>query len=76
MTKTDLKKIQNCSIYPTGSIITTEKAFVNIHKRERGCSNWTCFHLGDNKSFYLDSFGGSPDNFFLNQLPKPIIFLN
>ena len=28
------------------------------------------------KSYYFDSFGGQPDKFLLNQLPKPIIYDN
>ena len=31
-----------------------------------------CFSIWDNKSYYFDSFGGQPDTFLLNQLPKPI----
>ena len=34
------------------------------------------FIIKDNKSFYFDSFGGSPDKFLLKQLPKPIIYHN
>ena len=36
-------------------------------------NHWTCFIVKDNKSFYYDSFGGQPDKFLLNHLPKPII---
>ena len=32
--------------------------------------------IGHNKSYYFDSFGGQPDNFLLNQLPKPILYHN
>ena len=32
------------------------------------------FIVKDNKSYYFDSFGGSPDKFSPNQLPKPIIY--
>ena len=41
-----------------------------------GGSHWVCFILKDNKSYYFDSFGRSPDNCFLNKLPKPIIYHN
>ena len=39
-----------------------------------GGSHWTCFLVKDNKSYYFDSFGGQPENFLLNQLPKPITY--
>ena len=39
-------------------------------------AHWTCFFIKDKKSYYFDSFGGSPDKFLLNQLPKPIIYHN
>ena len=41
-----------------------------------GGSHWVCFIIKDNKSYYFDSFGGQPDKFPLNQLPKPIIYHN
>ena len=41
-----------------------------------GGSHWICFIVTDKKSYYFDSFGGSPDKFLLNQLPKPIIYHN
>ena len=41
-----------------------------------GGTHWTCFIVKDNESFYSDSFGGQPDKFLLNQLPKPIIHHN
>ena len=41
-----------------------------------GGSHWCAFCVRDNKSFYYDSFGGHPDKFLLNQLPKPIIYHN
>ena len=41
-----------------------------------GGTHWICFKMKDNKSYYLDSFGGTPDKFLLNQLPKPVIYHN
>ena len=35
-----------------------------------------CFTVKDDKSYYFDFFGGSPDKFLLNQLPKRIIYHN
>ena len=42
----------------------------------QGGTHWRAFHIEDNKSYYFDSFGGSPDNYLLNQLPEPVIFHN
>ena len=50
-----------------------------------GENHWTCFYIKDNadstshadsasEAFNLDSSGGQPDKFLLQQLPKPIIF--
>ena len=41
-----------------------------------GGSHWTCFYIKGNKSYYFDSFGGQPDKFLLNQLPKSIMYHN
>ena len=41
-----------------------------------GGTHRTCFYIEGNKSYYLDPFGGQPDEFLLNQLPKPIRFQN
>ena len=41
-----------------------------------GGSHWTCFIVIDNISYYFDSFGGAPDKFLLNQLPKPLTYHN
>ena len=30
----------------------------------------------DNNSYYFDSFGGAPDKFLLNQMPKPTTYPN
>ena len=40
-----------------------------------GGTHWTCFVLEDNISYYFDSFGCQPNNFLLQQLPKPKIYL-
>ena len=39
-------------------------------------SHWTFFIVKNNKPYYFDSFGGAPDKFLLNQLPKPITYHN
>ena len=76
MNESELQKIYNYPIYPRDSKIYSDGGFVNIDDGSMGGTHWTCFIVQDNKSFYFDSFGGQPDKFLLNQLPKPIIYHN
>ena len=71
-----LQRIYNYPIYPRDSKIHSDRGFVNIDNGSQGGSHWTCFIVKDTKSYYFDSFGGAPDIFLLNQLPKPIIYHN
>ena len=74
MNESQLQRVYNFRIYPRDSKIKTDKGFVNIDDGSQGGTHWTCFYIKDNKSYYFDSFGGTPDKFLLNQLPKPIIY--
>ena len=74
--KGNYKEFITIKIYPRDSKIITDKEFVNIDNGSFGGSHWTCFIVKDNKSYNYDSFGGAPDKFLLNQLPKPIIYHN
>ena len=74
MNERELPRVYNYYIYPGGSKIYSDKGFTNIDKGSQGGTHWTCFIVKDKKSYYYDSFGGNPDNFLLNQLPKPIIY--
>ena len=76
MNESQLQKIYNHPIYPRDSKINSDKGFINIDDGSQGGTHWTCFIVKDDKSYYFDSFGGQPDKFLLNQLPKPIIYLN
>ena len=76
MNDPELQRVYNYSIYPRGSKICSDRGFVNNDDGRTGGSHWTCFLVEDNKSFYFDSFGGSPDKFLLNQIPKPILYHN
>ena len=76
MNESQLQKIYNYPIYPRDSKIYSDKGFVNIDNGDKGGTRWTCFIVKDNKPYYFDSFGGQPDKFLLNQLPKPIIYHN
>ena len=75
MNEPEIQKIYSFNIYPRDSKILSDHGFVNIDNGPQGGTHWTCFIVKDNKSFYFDSFGGSPDKFLINQLPKPIIYL-
>ena len=76
MNESQLQKICNYSIYPKDSKICSDIGFVNIDDGSQGGTDWTCFIVKVNKSYCFDSFGGQPDKFLLNQLPKPIIYHN
>ena len=76
MNESELQKVYNYPIYPRESKIYSDRGFVNIDDGRIGGSHWNCFIVKDNKSFYFDSFGGQPDKFLLDQLPKPIIYHN
>ena len=74
MNESELQKIYNYPIYPRGSKIYSDRGFVNIDDGRLKGTHWTCFIVKDNKSFFFDSFGVQPDNFLLNQLPKPKLY--
>ena len=76
MNESELQRVYNYPIYPRDSKIYSDRGFVNIDNGSQGGTHWTCFIVKDNKSYYFDSFGGPPDKFLLNQLPKPIIYHN
>ena len=54
----------------------SDRGFDNINNGSQGCTHWTCFYIKDNRSYYFGSFGGQPDKFLLNQLPKAMIYFN
>ena len=74
MNESQLQKVYNYPIYPRDSKTYAEKVFVNIDKGSMGGSHWTCFRVKDNNSYCFDSFGGAPDKFSLNRIPKPLIY--
>ena len=76
MNESQLQRIYNYPIYPRDSKIYSDEGFVNIDDGRLNGTHWTCFIVKDYKSYYFDSFGGQPDKFLLNQLPKPIIYHN
>ena len=74
--ESELQRVYKYAIYPRDSKIHSDRGFINIDDGRMGGSHWTCFIVKDNKPFYFDSFGGTPDKFLLNQLPKSIIYHN
>ena len=76
MNEREIQRGYNYPIDPSDSKTYSDKGFVNIDDGSQGGSDWTCFIIKDNKSFYFDSFGCQPDKFLLNQFPKPIISHN
>ena len=72
MNESQIQKIYNYPLYYRDSKIYSVKGFVNTDDGSQGSTRWTCFILKDNKSYCFDSFGGQPDKFLRNQLPKPI----
>ena len=66
MNESELQKVYNYPIYPRDSRKYSDKRFVNIDNGSQGGTHWTCFILKDNTSYYFDSFGVQPDNFYLN----------
>ena len=70
----ELQKVYTYPKNPRDCKIYSKKGYVNIENGAQGGNHWTCFIIKNNNSFYFDSFGGQPDIFPLNQLPKPIIY--
>ena len=64
-------------IYPGDSKTYSDKGIVNIDNGQMdGRYSLDLFDSKKNKSYNFDSFGGQPDTFLPNQLPKPIIYHN
>ena len=76
MNELELQKVYNYPIYPRDSKIYSDKGFVNIDDGRLNGTHWVAFIVKGYKSYYFDSFGGTPDKFLLKQLPKPIIYHN
>ena len=76
MNESELQRVYNYPIYPRDSKIYSNRGFVNIDDGRLGGTHWTWLYIKDNKSYYFDSFGGQPDKFLRNQLPKPIKYHN
>ena len=67
MVKSDLQRDHEYFIYPKDSTTYSDKGFINIDIGHMGGTHWVCFIVKDNKLYYFDGFGGSPDIFLLQQ---------
>ena len=76
MNEIESQRIYNYLISPRDLKIYSYKGLVNIDDGSMNGSHWTCFIVKDNKSNYFDSFGGAPDKFLLNHLPKLLTYHN
>ena len=74
LNETDLQRVYNYPVYPRDSKFYSDKGFVSIDNGSQDGSHWSAFTVEHNKSYYFDSFGGAPDKFLLDQLPKPVIY--
>ena len=73
MHEREIQRVYKYNLHSRDSKIYSDKGFVNIDDGSQGGSHWTCYIKKDNKLYYFDSFGGQPDKFLLNHLPKPKI---
>ena len=76
MKEFQLQRVYKNRIYSRDSRLISDRGFVNIDNGSQGGTHWIYFIIKDNKSYYFDSFGVAPDNFLLNQIPKPKKNLN
>ena len=76
MNESEFQRIFNYHLYPRDSRLHSDGGFVKIDNSGMAGTHWTCFVIKGNKAYYFDSFGGQPDKFLPNQLPKPIIYHN
>ena len=76
MNEFQIQRVYTYPIYQRDSKLYSDKGFVITDDGSQGGFHWTCFIVKDNKSYYFDSFGGQPDKFLLNHLPKPKIYHN
>ena len=73
MNESQKEEIYIYPFYPRDSKMFSDKIFVSIDNGSMNATHWICFHIKDNKSYDLDSFGGAPGKFLLKKLPKPFI---
>ena len=76
MNESELQRVYKYPKYPRDSKLYSDKRFDIIDNGSIGGTHWNCFMEKDKKYNYFDPFGVQPDEFLLNQLPKPMTYHN
>ena len=76
MSESDLHRVYTYPKNPRLSRIYSDKGFVEIDNGSQGGTHWACFVIKDSKSYYFDTFEGTPDKVLLKPLSKPKIYHN
>ena len=76
MNEPELQRVYKYHKYSKGSRLFSVRGLAEVDNGSEGGTHWTCFIIKENESYYFDSFGGGPDIFLLNQLPKPLFYHN
>ena len=72
-----MAKIDDVEIYPGESKIKTSKGICNIDDGSQGGTDRVAFYVSTiHESEYFNSFGGPPDTWLIEQLPKAIKYYN
>ena len=75
MTESDLQKVYNYYFFPKVFETTTDKGFNNFDDKSIGGTHWKCFYVKYNKSLFVDSFGGPPEEIFPKKYRKQSLFI-
>ena len=54
MNESELQRVDNYEVYPRDSKICSDEGFVVIDNGIMGGTDWTCFIVKDDKSYYFD----------------------
>ena len=66
------KKLKTITFFSQRFDNFLRQIFVNIDTGSQDGTQWTCFHIKGDKSFYFDGFGGAPVKILFNHILKPI----
>ena len=72
----ELQSAYNYPMYPRNSKKNSYKGFVNIDNGSTGGTQWTCFIVKNNKSFYFDSCAVNQINFYSNNYVNQKYIIN
>ena len=71
MNEYDLQKGYSHPFISGEAKLYTDQRFVFIDNGSMRGNHWVVLLIKTNKPYYFYSFGGPPDKFLLQQLPKP-----